>query len=99
MEQATTIEQVMDGGSPGIGIQAGDASRRKGRPKRTALGVLAVPGLAAGAHYGAAYWQTPTAFWLPPTTRMCRRTTLAPITNSSRGSASALIHTMPPPRR
>jgi membrane fusion protein (multidrug efflux system) len=54
MGQTLTIERVMDGVAPGI--QTG-ATRRKGLLKRTALGALAVLGLAAGAHYGQEYWQ------------------------------------------
>ena len=57
MSQATTVER-MEGGSAGIGIRAGNASRRKGLLKQTALGTLAVLGLAAGAYYGTEYWQT-----------------------------------------
>ena len=34
------------------------ASRRKGLLKQTALGTIAVLGLAAGAYYGTEYWQT-----------------------------------------
>ena len=58
MEQAVTVERVMDGSSPGIGIRAGGTTRRNGLLKRTALGALAVLGLAAGAHYGTEYWRT-----------------------------------------
>jgi membrane fusion protein (multidrug efflux system) len=58
MGQAMTVERVMDGSAPGMGIRAGGASRRKGLLKRAALGALAVLGLAAGAHYGAEYWRT-----------------------------------------
>jgi membrane fusion protein, multidrug efflux system len=57
MSQATTVER-MDGGSVGIGVRAGHASRRKGLLKQTALGTIAVLGLAAGAYYGTEYWQT-----------------------------------------
>src|SRR5471030_3106428 len=58
MEQAITVERVMDGHSPDIGIRAGSASRRSGLLKRTALGALALLGVAAAAHYGTAYWRT-----------------------------------------
>ena len=58
MGQATTVERVMDGRAPDMGRQADRASRRTRLLKRTALGALAVLGLAAGARYGTAYWQT-----------------------------------------
>ena len=57
MEEAMTIDRVMDGGVPGIGIRTGGASRRKGLLKRTLLGAVGVLGLAAAAHYGTDYWQ------------------------------------------
>jgi membrane fusion protein (multidrug efflux system) len=58
MEQAVTIDRVMDGRTPRPGIRAGGAPLRKGLLKRTALGALAVLGLAAGAYYGTEYWRT-----------------------------------------
>jgi membrane fusion protein (multidrug efflux system) len=58
MEQAVTVERVMDGSLPGIGIRDGGTNRRNGLLKRTALGALAALGLAAGAHYGTEYWRT-----------------------------------------
>jgi membrane fusion protein, multidrug efflux system len=56
MEQAMTVERVMDDRSPGT--RAGGATRRNGLLKRTALGALAVLGLAAAAQYGTTYWHT-----------------------------------------
>jgi membrane fusion protein (multidrug efflux system) len=56
MAQMMTVERVMDGNAPGTGTAR--PARRKGLLKRTALGGLAVLGLAAGAHFGTEYWQT-----------------------------------------
>jgi membrane fusion protein (multidrug efflux system) len=58
MEQAMTIERVIDGRSPGIGNRTRGASGRNGLLKRTALGALAVLGVAAAAHFGTEYWRT-----------------------------------------
>ena len=57
MEQAMTIDRVIDGDAPGIGIRTGGAPRRKGLLKRALLGALGVLGLAAAAHFGMDYWQ------------------------------------------
>jgi membrane fusion protein, multidrug efflux system len=57
MGQAMTVERVIDDRSPGIGSRA-RGSLRKGLLKRSAIGALAVVGLAAGAYYGTEYWQT-----------------------------------------
>jgi membrane fusion protein (multidrug efflux system) len=58
MEQATTMPRVMDGRAPSSGIRAGGVSLRKGLLKRTALGALALLGIAAAAYYGTEYWHT-----------------------------------------
>ncbi len=58
MDQATTVERPMDGGSPGIGIRKVTSSRRKGLLKRSALVTLAALGLAGGAYFGTQYWRT-----------------------------------------
>jgi membrane fusion protein, multidrug efflux system len=58
MAQVTTVERVMDGRSSDIGRRSDRGSRHNGLLKRTALGALAVLGLAAAARYGTAYWQT-----------------------------------------
>jgi membrane fusion protein (multidrug efflux system) len=57
MEHATTMERVMDGRAPGPGIRAGGRSSHKGMLKRTAIGALAVVGIAAAAHFGTDYWR------------------------------------------
>ncbi len=56
MEQAMTVERVMDGRPDGIRV--GGASRRKGMLKRAALGTLAILAVAGAAHFGTQYWQT-----------------------------------------
>jgi membrane fusion protein (multidrug efflux system) len=59
MEQAMTAERAIDGRAEGADARAAAASsRRKSLLKRTALGTLAVLGLAAAAQYGADYWRT-----------------------------------------
>jgi membrane fusion protein (multidrug efflux system) len=58
MEQTITVDRAMDGAGPGIGIRTGRASRRKRLLKRTALGALAVLGLAAAARFGLEYEET-----------------------------------------
>jgi membrane fusion protein (multidrug efflux system) len=58
MEQAMAVSRVMDGRSPGINKPADRSTRRKGLLKQTAIGAIAVLGLAAGVHYGMEYWQT-----------------------------------------
>ena len=55
MEQAMTAERVIDGRPEGI--RAAGVSRRKGKLKRTALGALAVLGLAGAAEFGTHYWR------------------------------------------
>jgi membrane fusion protein (multidrug efflux system) len=54
MEQAVAVGRVM----PDRSSDAGAVARRKTLLKRTALGALAVAGLAAAAYYGTTYWQT-----------------------------------------
>jgi membrane fusion protein (multidrug efflux system) len=59
MEQAVTAARAIDGRADGTGAPAAAAaSRRKSLLKRTALGTLAILGLAAAAQYGADYWRT-----------------------------------------
>jgi membrane fusion protein, multidrug efflux system len=55
MEQTATIERVMSGNPV---PPAGSSARRRSVLKRTALGTLAVLGLAAAAQYGTEYWRT-----------------------------------------
>ncbi|HEX3575299.1 MAG TPA: HlyD family secretion protein [Rhodopila sp.] len=55
MDQATTATRAMDGRPDGIRTAA--RSGRNGLLKRTALGALAVAGLAVAAHYGTEYWR------------------------------------------
>jgi membrane fusion protein (multidrug efflux system) len=55
MEQAMTVERVVDGRPDGIRVAG--TSRRKGKLKRTAIGALAVLGLAGAAQFGAHYWR------------------------------------------
>jgi membrane fusion protein (multidrug efflux system) len=55
MEQTLAANRVMDGRTGAV-APAGSA-RRRSLLKRTALGTLAVLGLAAAAHYGADYWR------------------------------------------
>jgi membrane fusion protein (multidrug efflux system) len=57
MEHAMTVERVIDGRPEGIRA-AGASRRRKGLAKRTALGTLAVLGLAGLAQFGTHYWRT-----------------------------------------
>jgi membrane fusion protein (multidrug efflux system) len=57
MDQVTTLERPVESASPGMGIRDGSASRRKGLLKRSALGTLAVLGLAAGTYLGTEYWR------------------------------------------
>jgi membrane fusion protein, multidrug efflux system len=56
MAQATTIGRD-SGLDQGTDIRTGRAGLRKGLLKRTALGALAVIGIAAAAHYGLDYWR------------------------------------------
>jgi membrane fusion protein, multidrug efflux system len=57
MEQAATMERVMDGRAPAPGIRAGRRPLRTGLLKRTALGAIAVLGVAGAAHFGTDYWR------------------------------------------
>jgi membrane fusion protein, multidrug efflux system len=54
MEQTVPAARVM----PGRLSDPGAGARRKALLKRTALGALAVAGLAAAAYYGTTYWRT-----------------------------------------
>jgi membrane fusion protein (multidrug efflux system) len=54
MEQAVTVGRIMDDRSSGHAT----VSRRKAPLRRSALGALAVVGLAAAGYYGTTYWQT-----------------------------------------
>jgi membrane fusion protein (multidrug efflux system) len=59
MEQALTADRTIDGRSGGTATSGSPAaSRRRSLLKRTALGTLAVLGLAAAAQFGADYWRT-----------------------------------------
>jgi membrane fusion protein, multidrug efflux system len=58
MEQATTMQRVMDGRGPGPDVRAARGKLSQGLLKRAALGALAVLGAAAAADYGTQYWQT-----------------------------------------
>jgi len=53
-----TAERTIDGRAEGADAPAAASSRRKSLLKRTALGTLAVLGLAAAAQYGTDYWRT-----------------------------------------
>jgi membrane fusion protein, multidrug efflux system len=55
MSQTMTIERTADGLTPGADVRPGVATR-KNLLKRTALGALAVLGLAGVAYYGNYYW-------------------------------------------
>jgi membrane fusion protein (multidrug efflux system) len=57
MAQAITIERTADGLARDTSVRPGGVSIRKGLLKRTALGTLAVLGLAAGIHFGVDYWR------------------------------------------
>ena len=57
MEQATTLDRVINDRAPGFSSRS-RRTLRQGLLKRTALGALAVLGLAAGVYYGTEYWQT-----------------------------------------
>jgi membrane fusion protein, multidrug efflux system len=57
MAQTMTIERTADGLPQDISVRPGRVSVRKGLLKRTALGTLAVLGLAAGIHFGVDYWR------------------------------------------
>jgi membrane fusion protein (multidrug efflux system) len=56
MEQTAT--RVMDGEIGGASRPVGGSARRRSLLKRTALGTLAVLGLAAATQYGTEYWRT-----------------------------------------
>ncbi len=59
MEQAATAERIMDGrADSGIPSATTSGARRRSLLKRSALGTLAVLGLAAAVQYGADYWRT-----------------------------------------
>jgi membrane fusion protein (multidrug efflux system) len=58
MEQTMTVERVMDGRAGDSVPPAVSGARRRSLLKRTALGALAVLGLAAAAQHGAEYWRT-----------------------------------------
>jgi membrane fusion protein (multidrug efflux system) len=55
MEQAMTIERVMDGRPESIRVAVG--SRRKGLLKRALIGTVAVLGLVGAAQLGTHYWR------------------------------------------
>jgi membrane fusion protein (multidrug efflux system) len=57
MAQTMTLERTADGLTPDISVRPGRGSIRKSLLKRTALGTLAILGLAAGAHFGLDYWR------------------------------------------
>jgi membrane fusion protein, multidrug efflux system len=57
MEQTVTASGAMDGQAGGIARPAGSSPRRRGLLKQTALGTLAVLGLAASVQFGTEYWR------------------------------------------
>jgi len=58
MEQTVTAARVIDSQAGGAVRPAGSPARRRSLLKRTALGTLAVLGLAAALQFGAEYWRT-----------------------------------------
>jgi membrane fusion protein (multidrug efflux system) len=57
MAQTMTIDRTADGMDQDIAVRPGRVSIRKGLLKRTALGSLAVLGLAVGVYFGIDYWR------------------------------------------